>query len=218
MRERIDQIVTAWRTTRELDDRLLWWVLGVGLGTLAVFLALGWWLLGPVVGAAAGVALGLLAAALVFGRRSQQAQISEIAGMPGAAAAVLQSMRGQWFVTPVVAVTGGQELVHRVVGRPGVILVGEGPSRSKVSQLLAQERKKMSRVVGSGVPVHTVLVDDGDDDDSVPLKGLQTHVAKLPREVDKGDVPKLHRKLKPLDKGNIPVPKGYLGNLGNRRR
>lgn len=216
MRERVEQVMATWRRTRELDPRLLPWVLGAGGLVFVLLLGLGWWLLSPVVGAVAGLVLGLLAAAVVFGRRSQQAQISEIEGVPGAAAAVLQSMRGQWFVTPVVAVTRSQEFVHRVVGRPGVILVGEGPSRSKVKQLLAKESRRMGRVVGDDVPVHTVLI--GDRDDDVPLSDLQMHVAKLDHELDKGRVPKLHRKLKPLDKGNIPVPKGYIGNQGRGLR
>ncbi len=218
MRERLEQIVATWQRTRELDPRLIPWVAGAGLLSLGVWLALGWWLFSPLVGAIAGVLLGGVAAVLVFGRRSQQAQIADIAGMPGAAAAVLNAMRGQWFVTPVVAVTRSEELVHRVVGRPGVVLVGEGDSRSRLKQLLAKERKRMGRVVGDDVPVHTVLVGDGDGDDEVPLTSLQMHLGKLPREVDKGDVPKLDRKLKPLDKGNIPVPEGYVGNPGKKLR
>lgn len=216
MRERLEQVVTTWRRTRELDPRLLPWVVGAAALALGVSLLLGWLLLNLVVGAVTGAVLALLAAALVFGRRSQQAQISQIEGVPGAAAAVLQSMRGQWFVTPVVAVTRSQEFVHRVVGRPGVILVGEGPSRSKVKQLLAKERRRMDRVVGDDVPVHTLLV--GEREDDVALSDLQMRIAKLPRELGKRRVPKLDRKLKPLDKGNIPVPKGYLGNQGRRLR
>lgn len=216
MRERIDQIVAGWQRARELDEQLIPWIAGVGVAAFVAVTALVWVFFQLVYGLIVGVAAGLLAATLMFGRRSQRAQLEALEGTPGAAAAVLDSMRGQWFVTPVVRVARSQELVHRAVGRPGVVLVGEGPSRAKVKRLLAKERKKMQRVVSEDVPVHTVVVGNGEDD--VPLNKLQVHVTKLSREVDKTEVPKVHRKLKPLDKGNIPVPKGYLGDIGNKLR
>ncbi len=119
VRDRIRQLGAAWRQLRELDPNAIWFTL-----------------LGAVVGALVGAGLGLLIhwiAAIVFGllfaftggllvfsRRVQKAQFAAIEGQPGAAAAVLNVMRGQWFVTPAVAFTAKQDLVHRVVGRPGV--------------------------------------------------------------------------------------------------
>lgn len=212
MRERIRQLRLAWSQLRELDPKVLWLVLagalvgalvGAGLGLLIHWIA----------SIVFGILFALAGALLVFSRRVQKAQFTAIEGQPGAAAAVLNSMRGQWFVTPAVAYSAKQDLVHRVIGRPGVILVGEGaPQRTKV--LLAKERKRLGRVVGD-TPLHTVLVGDGEG--LVPINKLQVHLSKLPREVGKNDVPKLERKLKPLDRA-MPIPKGIDPNMANRPR
>jgi hypothetical protein len=212
VRERITQLRLAWTQLRGLDPKVLPYVLvgalvgallGAGLGLLIHWIA----------SIVFGILFALAGALLVFSRRVQKAQFAAIEGQPGAAAAVLNSMRGQWFVTPAVAFSAKQDLVHRVVGRPGVILVGEGaPQRTKA--LLAKERKRLARVVGDA-PLHTVLV--GEDEGQVSIKKLQVHVTKLPRELGKNDVPKLERRLKPLDRA-MPIPKGIDPNMANRPR
>ncbi|WP_052666069.1 DUF4191 domain-containing protein [Nitriliruptor alkaliphilus] len=213
MRERIRQMMAAWRQLKQIDPRALPLVLvGMAVGLL--------------IGVGAGMLIGLIwlmavfgflgaftGALFVFSRRVQKAQYLAIEGQPGAAAAVLQTLRGQWFVTPAVAYSAKQDLVHRVVGRPGIILVGEGsPQRTK--SLLAKEKKRLTKVAGDA-PVRTVLVGDGDG--QVPIRKLQVHVTKMSREVGKKDVPKLERRLKPLDK-SLPIPKGIDPNQANRPR
>ena len=205
MRERLRQFGQAFKQLRQIDDRfvgylllgaLIGLLLGVGLGLLMPF--------DPVIGMPLfGILFALLGALIVFNRRVQKAQYAAIEGQPGAAAAVLQSMRGQWFVTPATAVNQKQDMVHRVVGRPGVVLVGEGKGQ-RVKGLLAKEKKRLARAVGE-VPITTIMV--GDEQGQVPLKKMQVTISKLPRELKKPEVPKLERKLKPLDKGP-PVPKG----------
>lgn len=205
MRQRLRQLGQAFTQLRQIDDRFLAYLalgavlgllLGIAVGLLMPF--------DPVIGMPLfGILFALLGALIVFNRRVQKAQYSAIEGQPGAAAAVLQSMRGQWFVTPATAVNQKQDMVHRVVGRPGVVLVGEGQGQ-RVKGLLAKEKKRLARAVGE-VPITTLVV--GDDEGQVPLKKVQVTMSKLPRELRKNEVPKLDRKLKPLDKGP-PVPKG----------
>jgi hypothetical protein len=205
VRKRLRQLGQAFKQLRQIDDRfvgylvlgaLLGLLLGIAVGLLMPF--------DPLIGMPLfGILFALLGALIVFNRRVQKAQYSAIEGQPGAAAAVLQSMRGQWFVTPATAVNQKQDMVHRVVGRPGVVLVGEGKGQ-RVKGLLAKEKKRLARAVGE-VPITTIVV--GDDEGQVPLKKVQVTVTKLPRELKKNEVPKLERKLKPLDKGP-PVPKG----------
>jgi hypothetical protein len=203
VKERMRQLRLAWQQLKQVDDRFQAYVflgamvgllVGVGLGVLIP----GIWAM-PVF----GFTFALLGALIVFNRRVQKAQYAAIEGHPGAAAAVLNTMRGQWFVNPAVAVNTKQDMVHRVIGRCGVVLVGEGASQ-RVKGLLAKERKRLSRVAGDA-PITTIVV--GDRDGEVPLKKLQVTVTKLPRELKKTEVPKLERKLKPLDKAP-PIPKG----------
>lgn len=215
MRERISQLRQAWRVTTDLDPTIRTWVIGAGvLGAVVAFL-LGWFLAGLIVGILFGLLFGPLVALSVFGRRAQKAQLRQMEGVPGAAAAILQSMRGRWIVTPVIAVTRKQDLVHRVVGRPGLILVGEG-SPQRVRQLLRQERRRYHRALGDEIPIHTVVVGDGEK--MVPLGKLQWHLGKLPRELKRGEPPRLERKLVPLDKSNIPMPQGYIPKPGKKFR
>lgn len=215
MMDRIRQLGAAYRMTAEVDPRLtIYLALGIVLPIVAGVVA------GAVTGAwvlwvPSGVVLGLLVGLLIFGRRVQRAQFQQIEGVPGAAAAVLEQMRGQWFITPAVAVNKHQEMVHRAVGRPGVVLVAEGDNRQRVKGLIAQTRKKLKRVVGD-TPIHTVMVGDGEGD-TVQLSKLQVELAKLSNTLSKTEVPKLARKLAPLDKGNIPMPKGAIPRGGRPR-
>src|SRR5699024_10362051 len=100
------------------------------------------------------VMLGVLAALIVFGRRAQASAYHQVEGQPGAAAWVLDGMRGDWRVTAGVAGTPQFDAVHRVLGRPGIVLVGEG-SPTRVRSMLAQEKKKVARVVGD-TPIYDI--------------------------------------------------------------
>jgi hypothetical protein len=215
VKQRMRQLWTAFGQLREVDKKalpliLLGGALGVLLGVgFGMVIPLTIWLM-PVF----GLMFGTLGALIVFNRRMQKAQYAAIEGQPGAAAAVLNIMRGQFFVTPAVAVNAKQDMVHRVVGRCGIVLVGEG-SGQRVKGLLARERKRLKRVSGD-VTITTIVV--GDRDGQVPIKKLQSTVTKLPRELKKNEVPKLERKLKPLDPG-APVPKGIdpMAVVGRKR-
>jgi hypothetical protein len=215
VRERFKAMADSYRLTREVDPRLdLWMALSVAL-PLVAGIVLGLVIGGIVLWAITGLLLGLTFALFVFGRRLQTAQIAQIEGMPGAAAAILNQLRGQWFVTPAVGANKQQEMVHRVVGRPGIVLVTEGGTSQRVKGLLSRERKKLSRVAGDA-PVHIVMVGDGEGD-TVELGKLQSTMLKLPNDLKKTEVPKLARRLAPLDKGNIPMPKGYIPRGGRPR-
>ncbi|MFT5564197.1 MAG: hypothetical protein ACI970_000923, partial [Myxococcota bacterium] len=131
------------------------------------------------------------------------------------AAAVLQNMRGQWFVTPAIAVNKQQEMVHRVVGRPGIILVSEGGNGQRVKDMVKREKTKLNRVRGE-VPLHVIVSGNGEDG-TIILGKLQVELTKMGNTLSKTEVPKLARKLAPLDKGNIPMPKGNIPRGGNRR-
>jgi hypothetical protein len=192
----------VWRQLRTLDPRAAGWVILAGAIGLAAGGGIGL-LLSPWAIAPMAILSGLLAALLVFNLRARRAMYAAIEGQLGAAAAVLEQMRGAWFVTPAVAINGKQDLVHRVVGRPGVVLVGEGAAQ-RVKGLLAQERKRLSRAVGD-VPIHTIVV--GDEEDAVPLGKLQARINRLPAKVRRKEIAKLERRLKPLTR-SLPIPGG----------
>jgi hypothetical protein len=205
--QRVAQIRAAYQMTRKADPKVGWILLGCLLGTFAVFLVVGLLIHQAIFLGVLGVLTGIMVATFVFGRRAEGAAYSQVEGQPGAAAAVLDTLRRGWTVTPAVAVNRQQDLVHRAVGRPGVVLVGEGSSRSRVTQLLANERKKMSRVVPD-VPVHEVLAGNGEGE--VPLRRLTRHVMKLPATLGKADVAEVNKRLKAVGSLNLPMPKGPM--------
>src|SRR5262245_52403226 len=180
----LGRIRAAYKMTRE-QDRWVGWicfaaflVVALLVGGLAYFLVGG--LGGIIIAVALGLPAGLLVWMIIFGRRAERAAYGQIEGQPGAAAAALGVLRRGWPVQAAVAVTKNQDLVHRVVGRPGVILIGEGQS-SRVRQLLQVEKKKHARVVGENVPIYEVVVGDGEDE--VTVRQLSKYVMKLPKNI-----------------------------------
>jgi hypothetical protein len=103
-----------------------------------------------------------------------------------------------------VAVTRNQDVVHRAIGRPGVVLVAEG-TPTRLPNLLAQEKKKLGRVVPD-VPIYDFQA--GNADGQVPLRKLQREVMKLPRNLKPGQVAEVERRLKAMGSLNAPIPKG----------
>jgi hypothetical protein len=204
---RFAQIKQTYRMAKKSDPYLGWITLGTVLAVLAVLVLVGV-LLGPVwLWPVLGLPLALLSGALVFGRRAERAAYSQIEGQPGAAVAALGTLRRGWDTTPVVATNRHQDVVHRAVGRPGVVLVGEGTSAGRVANLLAQERRRHARVVGE-VPVVDIIV--GTDEGQVPLRRLAKHVMKLPRSLRPAEVTELRSRLRALGTQPLAMPKGPL--------
>jgi hypothetical protein len=156
-----------------------------------------------------GVLVGLLAAMILFGRFAQSAQYATIAGQPGAAAAILQSMRGAWTITPAISANRNMDVVHRAVGKPGVILVGEG-SPNRLPSMLAAEKKRIARVAHD-VPIYDLQV--GDEAGQISIRKLQRHIMKLPRNLKGQAVADLNSRLKALPQ-SLQMPKGPLPRAG----
>ncbi len=207
---RFKQIGQAFSVTRQSDPKLVPLCLAAFFVPSLLLLAVGFVIDSPVLLGVLGFMLGLLAATFVFGRRVQKTAYAGVEGQPGAAAAVLQSMRGDWRVTPAVGFNRDQEMVHRVLGRPGVVLVAEGAHRG-TKNLIAVEKKRVTKVIGD-TPVYDVLV--GDAEGMVPLRELQKHFLKLPRNIKPKQVNVLDVRLKALGAAALPIPKGPMPKGG----
>ena len=194
--------------TAKADPRYVPVVAAVVVVTVAVVFLLFTWLIGPVVGAILAFLAGLVAFTSVTGRRGQSAALARLEGQPGAAAAVLNSLRGDWRVTPAVAFNRNQDLVHRAIGRAGVVLVAEGGGGARTRELLSGELKKVRRAIGPDAPLHDIVV--GNAEGQVPLKRLQVHIMKLPRTLKGREVNVIDSRLKALGGAAMPLPKGPL--------
>jgi hypothetical protein len=205
-RDQVKMVGQAYTLTRKNDPKLPWILLITFVAVAAVVEVLAIFFSAPLLFIPIAVLLGLLAALIVFGRRAQGSAYRQVEGQPGAAAWVLEGMRGDWRVTAGVAGTPQFDAVHRVLGRPGIVLVAEG-SPTRVRGLLANEKKKVARVVGD-TPIYDIVV--GDEEGQVPLRKLSSHVTKLPRNLSAAEVNSLGRRMAALGGPKMPVPGGPL--------
>jgi hypothetical protein len=204
---RLQQIRAVFTMTRKQDPRAIPLIFGPALLVLAAFVVLGIILGHPIYFSILGVLLGFFAATTIFGRRATRTMYAQVEGRTGAAAAVLQGMRGDWRVTPAVAFTRNEDLVHRVIGKPGIVLVGEGNSVQAIRQLMTDQKKRIGRVAPD-TPIHELIVGDGEG--MVSIRRLQTKMVRLPRTLRQKDINAVEARMKALGGPNMPIPKGPM--------
>ena len=219
------QIVETYRMSKQGDPRIGLWMLGAflvggGIGFGLFYLLPGSGTTKLVFSIIGGLLIGFLAMMIIFSRRAQRAAFKRLEGQPGAGARALSMLRRGWKVDEVVGFTKQQDMVHRVVGPPGIVLVGEGNAH-RLKALMTSERRKHERVA-SETPIHEVVV--GNDPGQVPLPKLMKHVQKLGRQVKPAEVTDVLNRLKAIDaqRPKIPLPRGPVptsmkGMRGNMR-
>lgn len=225
---RREQFRETYRITKQSDPKiglklLAIFVVGAVIGFVVFALLPGEGIFGWVMAAIGAILVGLVATLIYFSRRAQKAAYARIEGQPGAAYAALNTLRRGWTTEQAVGFNKSQDMVHRVVGPPGVVLVGEGTSHNRVRALLASERTKHARVLPE-TPIVEVVAGNGEDE--VPLPKLSRHVTKLGRAVQPAEITDILNRLKALDatRGKLPMPKGpvptsmkgYRGNVRGR--
>jgi hypothetical protein len=149
--------------------------------------------------------LAFLAAFFLFTRYANNAAFASIQGQIGAGASVLMSIKRGFITTPAVNVNRNQDMVHRVSGKAGIILVGEGGFG--VKSLMQDERRKMERFL-SGVPVTEIIVGEGQGE--VSIRKLQKHLKKLPKKLNTVQLREVRARIKSVGGLNVPLPKGPM--------
>lgn len=211
---RLKQVWQVLKMTVRHDRASIWMLILAFLLPLAVAIVLGVVLNGAqpvmmVLWVILGVFAGVLAAMIVLGRRAERAAYSQIEGQPGAVGAVLQNgLRRSWIANemPIAVSPKTQDAVYRIVGRGGIVLIGEGP-RSRTQRMLEDERRKHARVVPN-VPITFIHV--GPDADSTTLYGIKTELRQLKRALRTQEIRTVNARLESLvkAKGLLPIPKG----------
>jgi hypothetical protein len=155
-----------------------------------------------------GLMLSVLLTLVVLGNRAERTAYQQISGQPGAVGAVLRSaLRRVWQASefPVAVNPKNQEAVYRAVGKPGVVLIGEGP-QSKTKKMLDDERRAVLRAVPD-ISVHYIFV--GPDADATPLHKLSKHMRSFKNSLRKAEVLAVSHRLNSLSRGGkLPIPKG----------
>jgi hypothetical protein len=208
---RRQQLVATYRMTKRTDRWIGLWLLGAflvgGIVGFSLFTLLpGSGVLGLVLAIVGGLLLGVLAMVVLFGRKAQASAYKQMEGTPGAGARALSTLRRGWKTDQMIAFNKQQDMVHRVVGPPGIVLVGEG-NPHRLRSLLTAEERRHQRVV-SEVPIHSVVV--GDDEGQVPVRKLVRHVSKLRRSLKGPELTDVRSRLRAIDanRPSIPLPKG----------
>ncbi len=211
---RLAQIRQVFTAARAVDPQIGWWMALAFLGVLAVVVVIGVFVFPTflVFSIIIGIALAALAATIVLSRRAEGAAYRQIEGQPGAVGATLSSLRRGWFFDkqPVAADAArandmaSAAMVYRAVGRPGIVLIGEGPS-GRAQKLLAAERKRVERVA-PGVPV--VLLRVGAGEGEISIRKLTNTVQRLKAVLTKDEVSVVNKRLKALGGIRPPLPKG----------
>lgn len=152
-----------------------------------------------------GIMLALLGVLIVLNLRSNTAMMNEAEGQPGAAAQIIQAMRGDWRVTPAVSSTTQFDMVHLVIGKPGVILLGEG-NPQRVRGLIGQEKKRLAKVIGTA-PLYDYLIGTGEGD--LSIRKMRATLTKLPPSLKGKDVNALDKRLSALT-ARPQMPRGAI--------
>jgi hypothetical protein len=202
--QRLRQIGTVFTFTAKRDKLFLPLVAAAVLIPLIVAVVLvtigaGWFYLPT------GILLALVLTLIALNLRSNKAMMAEAEGKPGAAAQIIETMRGDWRVTPALASTTSFDFVHLVIGRPGVILVAEG-NPGRVRSLLGQEKRRLAKVIGTADLRDYVI---GNEEGQIPLAKLRVTLMKLPRTISGKEVNALDTRLKALT-ARPQMPKGAI--------
>ena len=215
MGNRVRVIRDNYRMAKKHDPRLGWLLLGIAVVVMGIFIAVGVATDNPFTWGIIGLTTALMLVTIVFSRRAMRSAYKSIEGQPGAAVAIVQNMskRG-WGITAGVAANKAQDVVHRAVGRPGVVLIGEGTSPG-LRALMANEHKRTARFVAE-VPIHEIVIGNGTDE--VPIAKLDKHLRKMNKVLAPGEVTTLRKRLEALATQPVPMPKGPMPKSGRMPR
>jgi hypothetical protein len=209
---RFAQVKKVFTAARKVDPLIPWWMLLAFVAVLVVAVGIGFLVGHPWYAGFVGLPLALLAATLVLSRRAERAAYTALEGQAGASGAALGSLRRGWYFTqePVAADAtrptdvANAAMVFRAVGRPGVVLIAEGP-QARARRLVESERKKLARIA-PGVPVSVLHAGDGEG--QVPVRKLSKKITRMKPVLTKQEAAAVNKRLKALGGAKPPIPKG----------
>lgn len=209
---RLKQLWQVYKITAKNDPSSVWVSLLGFLLAVAAGLVMGYFVFGGepwsfTLWTISGVTSGILIAMIIMSKRAERSAYKQIEGQPGAVSAVLNSqIRRSWRAnpTPIAISPKTREAVYRMIGRPGVVLIGEGES-VRVSQMLQDEARKVQRIA-PGVTIHQIRVTL--DDSGVRLYNLLKTIYKLKKSLRRAEVTAVANRLESLGGLSIPIPKG----------
>jgi hypothetical protein len=201
------------RFLKGVDPKALPTAILIGVGTFLVLVLLGsvisnFQFLGIAIWSVLALIAGYLSALLTLTNRANRAIFTKYANEPGRISLTVGTLTRRIYKgtnQPVAVNARTKDMVFRVVGPAGVVLMGEG-AKNSTQQLLEDERRKIQRVA-SGVTVHTFY--SSEDGSGVPIHVLHKKVNKLKRTMSKTEIRAVQNRLAAMDsRGGLPIPKG----------
>lgn len=211
------QLWQTYKVTADVDPKLNTYVIAAFVGSVVLFTIIGiifqpWWMW-----LLLGITAGITADLYILLERAKKATFVRYAGQPGSAEVALGMLdKKKWSYTPALTATRQLDVVHRVVGPPGIVLISEGQP-GRVKALVSSEVKKHEQIA-YGVPVLTVAMGDGEG--QVPLAGLTKHLTKLPKKLAPSQLTDLKARLRALDavRPRVPLPRGPMPTMKGAAR
>jgi hypothetical protein len=222
---RFSQVRQVFTAARGVDPLIGWWMALAALGTLLAMVAIGLLIGNWPYFLILGLPLAALAASMVLSIRAKRAAYKSIEGKPGAAGAALSSLRRGWYFEqqPVAAEAGragdmaSTAMVFRATGRPGVVLVAEGPT-ARAIKLAESERKKISRIAGASVPVTVLRIGEGGGKDEISVRKITSKIQRMKPVLTKAEVAAVNKRLKAMGGMRPPLPAGVDPNRARMDR
>ena len=207
---RLKQMLEVFKYTQEVDRSTLPLMILAVVGAIAVGVLLTVLIFdSPWYGIFMGLAVGVLIAMIILARKAERAAFDRIKGQTGAALAAMQSIRRGWNVEdePVQIDPRSQKMLFRASGRAGIAVVAEDSSSISM-KLLEKERRSIRRVLQhENVPVHQIVVGDGDGE--IPLHKLPTHMQRMKKQLTKDEAAQVTKRLYALRRSlRESIPKG----------
>ena len=198
---------------KEVDPKAM--PLGIFFGSLVFLFILvagsvvsGFAFLGIVIWAVLAIVTGYLTLLLTMTRRANTAIFKKYENEPGRISITVGTLtRRRWKGTnqPVAVNPRTKDMVFRIVGPAGVVLMAEG-AKTSAKALLEEERRKTQRLA-SGVTVHTFY--SAQDGEGVPLGQLHKKISKLKRSLNRAEIAAVQNRLASIDsRSGLPIPKG----------
>jgi hypothetical protein len=202
------QIWQVYKMTAKQEPRIWIWLALILFGVIALGVIVGQfiWPRHVIYMSVLAVPLGLLGAMMFLARHAERAAYKQIEGKPGAAFAALGQIKKGWTVDqePIAIDGRSQDMVFRAVGRPGIVLIGDG-NPNRLAKMMRKEQQRAARVA-PGVVITEFIV--GDDDGQVPLVKLQRKMQRLKPTLTKNEVAVVTKRIQSMGGLKLPVPKG----------
>lgn len=200
------QIWDVFQMVRRAQPSIPFVLLGILLGVVAIGFIIGLLADQVLYFTLMAVPFGVLAAMFILARRAESVAYERVEGEPGAVSAALGTIKRGWNIEdePVAIHPRYQDMVFRAVGRPGVVLVSEGPPH-RVPKMLEKERKRVARVIPN---VTVVELQCGRGEGQIPLPKIASKVRRQKPRLTKNEVSEVSKRLRALKSNAMPIPKG----------